>query len=122
MLMPSELLNKSCAPCHGGTAPLRGAGLAGWLTEVPGWDVVDEHHLHREYRFPDFVAALKFVNQVGAIAEQEQHHPDIGLGWGKVEITSYTHSIQGLSENDFILAAKIEAAFHTTATPPTSSQ
>ena len=107
--MPSELAQKSCVPCHSGTPPLHGAELARYATQLPAWNVVEEHHLHRAYRFPDFAAALHFVNQVGAIAEREQHHPDIVLGWGRVEITTYTHSIQGLSQNDFILAAKIEA-------------
>ncbi len=107
--MPSELARKSCAACLGGTPPLHGPELARLAAQLPAWTVVEEHHLHRAYRFPDFAAALRFVNQVGAIAEQEQHHPDLALGWGRVEITTYTHSIQGLSENDFILAAKIEA-------------
>jgi 4a-hydroxytetrahydrobiopterin dehydratase len=73
----------------------------------PGWDVVNEHHLHRVYKFPDFKQALDFVNKVGAIAEEQQHHPDILLGWGKVEITTYSHDVNGLTERDFKLAAKI---------------
>ena len=113
--MASELLRKSCAPCHGGVAPLQGAALAPLLSQVPGWQAVDDHHLQRLYRFADFAAALAFVNRIGAIAEREQHHPDIALGWGRVEVTTYTHAIQGLSENDFILAAKIEAAYATVA-------
>ena len=109
--MPSNLAQKSCAPCHGRVAPLKGAALAPFTSQVPAWDVVEDHHLHRFYKFNDFASALRFVNQIGAIAEKAQHHPDIGLGWGRVEVTTYTHSIEGLSENDFILAAKIEAAF-----------
>jgi 4a-hydroxytetrahydrobiopterin dehydratase len=73
----------------------------------PGWDVVNEHHLHRVYKFPDFKQALDFVNKVGAIAEEQQHHPDIVLGWGKVEITTYSHDVNGLTDRDFRLAAKI---------------
>jgi 4a-hydroxytetrahydrobiopterin dehydratase len=73
----------------------------------PGWDVVNDHHLHRIYKFPDFKQALDFVNKVGAIAEEQQHHPDIVLGWGKVEITTYSHDVNGLTERDFKLAVKI---------------
>lgn len=111
--MSSELANGTCKPCSGDVAPLKGAALQPLLAQIPGWHVVEEHHLHREYKFPDFVTALAFVNQIGAIAEKEQHHPDLRLGWGKVEVTTYTHSINGLSQNDFILAAKIEAAKRT---------
>jgi 4a-hydroxytetrahydrobiopterin dehydratase len=73
----------------------------------PGWDVVNEHHLHRVYKFPDFKQALDFVNKVGAIAEEQQHHPDILLGWGKVEITTYSHDVNGLTDRDVKLASKI---------------
>jgi 4a-hydroxytetrahydrobiopterin dehydratase len=104
-----NLAEKHCVPCRGDTPPLRGAELERWKAEVPGWDVVDEHHLTRAFRFPDFRAALDFVNRVGEVAEQEGHHPDIGLGWGHAEITLWTHAIGGLSESDFILAAKIGA-------------
>jgi 4a-hydroxytetrahydrobiopterin dehydratase len=75
---------------------------------LPGWDVVNEHHLHRVYKFPDFKQALDFVNKVGALAEEQQHHPDIVLGWGKVEITTYSHDVNGLTERDFKLATKID--------------
>lgn len=71
------------------------------------WKVVNEHHLEKEYQFKDFKEALDFTNQIGALAEEEGHHPDIHLGWGKVRIALWTHKINGLSENDFILAAKI---------------
>ena len=119
--MPSDLVQKSCTPCHGGTAPLQGGDLAPLLKQVPGWRVVDRHHLHRDYVFPDFASALDFVNQIGAIAEKEQHHPDITLGWGKVKVDTFTHAIGGLSENDFILAAKIEAAAPADARQPGTS-
>lgn len=107
--MPSNLVEMSCAATPSSVAPLKGAALKPWVDQVPGWSVVDEHHLKRAFSFPDFVTALAFVNRVGAIAEREQHHPDILLGWGKAEITTFTHSIEGLSKNDFILAAKINA-------------
>lgn len=75
---------------------------------VPNWTVTDEHHIQREFKFPDFKQALDFVNRVGAVAEEQGHHPDILLTWGKAAITLWTHSINGLSESDFIMAAKID--------------
>jgi 4a-hydroxytetrahydrobiopterin dehydratase len=77
------------------------------MPPVTGWDVVNDHHLHRLFKFPDFKQALDFVNKVGAIAEEQQHHPDIILGWGKVEITTYSHDVNGLTDRDYKLAAKI---------------
>lgn len=105
-----ELAQKTCVPCRGGTPPLSGAELERLHRQLPGWRVVDGHHLCREYDFPDFVSALALVNQIGAIAEREGHHPDIELGWGRVGVTTFTHKIDGLTESDFILAAKIEQA------------
>lgn len=75
---------------------------------VPAWTVTGEHHLNRKFSFPDFTQALDFVNRVGAVAEEEGHHPDILLAWGKAEITLWTHKIDGLTESDFIMAAKID--------------
>lgn len=86
---------------HKGIEVLR-SGLSGC------WSVVDGHHLVRRYSFPDFVTALEFTKSVGAVAEEQGHHPDIMLAWGRVEIKLWTHAINGLSENDFILAAKID--------------
>lgn len=77
------------------------------LKEIGEWEVVENHHLATAFRFPDFKTALEFVNRVGEIAEEQGHHPDISLSWGRVEITLWTHKIDGLSESDFILAAKI---------------
>lgn len=104
----SELAAKSCVPCRGGVPPLEGAELESLEAQVPGWKAVNEHHLAKAYSFPDFVTALAFVNRVGEIAEQQGHHPDIYLTWGKVEIKTWTHKIDGLTESDFILAAKID--------------
>jgi 4a-hydroxytetrahydrobiopterin dehydratase len=87
---------------------LKGEALAKLNAEVPEWQVVEEHHLHRIFRFPDFQKALDFVNRAGAIAEEQGHHPDILLAWGKAEVTIYTHKINGLTESDFVLAAKID--------------
>lgn len=103
-----SLAEKSCVPCKGGTPPLKGKGLEDLHREVPEWVVVNEHHLKRLFKFPDFVSALAFVNKVGEVAEKEGHHPDILLGWGKAEVTTWTHSVDGLTESDFILAAKID--------------
>ena len=104
----TELARKTCVPCRGGVPPLEGPELAALAMQVPEWRVVNNHHINRTFAFPDFKAALAFVNRVGVIAEQEGHHPDIFLTWGKAEITSYTHKIDGLTESDFILAAKID--------------
>ncbi|MGO9269398.1 MAG: 4a-hydroxytetrahydrobiopterin dehydratase [Terriglobia bacterium] len=104
----SDLANKTCVPCHGGVPPVKGAELDDLLKHVNGWSVVNEHHLTKAYKFPDFRQALAFVNRVGEIAEQQGHHPNIFLAWGKVEITLWTHAIDGLTESDFIMAAKID--------------
>jgi 4a-hydroxytetrahydrobiopterin dehydratase len=76
--------------------------------QVDDWKVVNNHHVEKEFKFPDFKTALDFTNKVGEIAEEQGHHPDIGLGWGRVEIMIYTHKVNGLTESDFILAAKID--------------
>jgi len=104
----TELADKQCVPCKGGVPPLRGKELEKLQADLPQWTVTNEHHLHREFRFPDFKQALEFVNRVGEIAENQGHHPDILLKWGKVEITLWTHAIDGLTESDFIIAAKID--------------
>jgi 4a-hydroxytetrahydrobiopterin dehydratase len=105
------LADKDCIPCKGGVPALKGAELQALQSEVPGWEVKDEHHLHKLYKFPDFKKALDFVNRAGAIAEEQAHHPDLLLKWGKVEVTIFTHKIDGLTESDFILAAKIDRAY-----------
>lgn len=106
--MPEQLADKKCVPCRGGTPPLKGNELAELHKNVPQWVVENEHHIHREFRFPDFKQALNFVNRVGALAEEQGHHPDILLTWGKAGITLWTHSVNGLTESDFIMAAKID--------------
>lgn len=106
--MAEQLADKKCVPCRGGVPPLKGSELKALHQQTSQWEVINEHHLHREFRFPDFKQALAFVNRVGDVAEQEGHHPDILLGWGKAEITTWTHKIDGLTESDFILAAKID--------------
>lgn len=111
----SELAAKTCVPCKGGVPPLQGAELAKLSAELPAWNVVNEHHVTRAFKFPDFRAALAFVDKVGALAEEQGHHPDIFLAWGKVEITIWTHKINGLTESDFILAAKIDKLYASAA-------
>ena len=102
------LAEKNCVPCRGDVPALKGAELQKLSHQLPNWEVVNEHHIHRIFKFPDFVKALAFVNRVGAIAEEQGHHPDILLTWGKAEITTWTHAVNGLTESDFILAAKID--------------
>ena len=104
----SELASKNCVPCRGGVPPLAGKELEAVAKQVPEWKVIDGHHITRAFKFKNFVDALAFVNKVGALAEAQGHHPDIFLAWGKAEVTTWTHSINGLSESDFILAAKID--------------
>lgn len=106
--MADQLADKKCVPCRGGTPPLHGAELEKLHASVPDWKVVDERQVQRDFRFPDFKQALEFVNRVGAVAEEQGHHPDILLAWGKVGITLWTHKINGLTESDFIMAAKID--------------
>jgi 4a-hydroxytetrahydrobiopterin dehydratase len=105
----SGLAERECVPCRGGVPPLKGEEITKLQTQLEGWKVVDEHHLRKEYKFPNFAASQAFVNQVGELAEAQGHHPDICYGWGRAEITIWTHKIDGLTESDFILAAKIDS-------------
>ncbi len=106
--MQEKLLFKKCLPCEVGSPTLTATELATFGTQVPKWEIISGHHLIRKFKFQNFAEALLFVNKVGTIAESEGHHPDISLGWGYVRITRTTHAVDGLSENDFILAAKID--------------
>lgn len=109
--LTSDLKQKKCVPCEGGVKPLTPDEYEAFLrTELEGWVDRDEKMLEKEYKFKNFKEALAFINYVGAIAEEEDHHPDINLhDWNKVKLTLSTHAIGGLSENDFILASKIDA-------------
>lgn len=105
----SRLAEKECVPCKGGTPPLKGPALQSFYDELGGdWQVVEEHQLEKEFNFPDFRQALEFTNKVGNLAETQNHHPDVYLSWGKVKLTLWTHKIEGLSESDFIFAAKVD--------------
>ena len=103
------LAEKTCIPCKGGIPPLKGEALKKLQQELnSSWNAVDDHHLEKEFLFRNFKEALGFTVKVGEIAEQQGHHPDILLRWGKVNIKIFTHKINGLTESDFILAAKID--------------
>jgi 4a-hydroxytetrahydrobiopterin dehydratase len=104
----SELAGRECVPCRGGVPPLKGDEIQDLISKLDQWTVVSEHHLTKVYKFRDFKESLAFVNRVGELAEQQGHHPDISFGWGRVEVTIWTHKIDGLTESDFILAAKID--------------
>lgn len=105
----TELAEKECVPCRGGVPPLAGEELERLAAELDnGWRVVDAHHLEKEFEFSDFRQALDFTNRVGELAERVGHHPDVHLTWGKVKLTVWTHKIDGLTETDFVWAAKAD--------------
>jgi len=104
----TELAERQCVPCRGGVPPLKGDEMEKLLSQLAGWQAVKEHHLRKEYKFKDFRETLGFVNRVGELAEAEGHHPDVCFGWGKAEVMIWTHKIDGLTESDFVLAAKID--------------
>jgi 4a-hydroxytetrahydrobiopterin dehydratase len=107
----SDLASMKCVPCRGGVPPMAEPEISRLEARLGGgWDVVDGHHLRKEFRFRDFAEALAFTTRIGAIAEEEGHHPDIELSWGRVVVSIWTHKIDGLTESDFVLAAKIDRA------------
>ncbi len=109
--MTDDLAKKECAPCRGGIPALRRSEIAELLEQLgDGWTALGQHHLEREFRFKDFREALAFANKVGEIAEEQGHHPDMFLGWGRLEVMVWTHKVNGLTESDFIFAAKVSAA------------
>ena len=108
----SDLASKTCTPCQGGVPPLSREQYQPLLAELDAWTVEQDHHLYKRFSFPDFVTALAFVNRVGALAEEQGHHPDLFLSWGAVGVKIWTHKIDGLAEADFILAAKIDQLPH----------
>jgi len=103
-----KLSGKECVPCKGGIPPLKGEELRKLNKQLENWKIVKEHHLEKEYKFKDFKEALDFTNKVGMLAEEQNHHPDIYLSYGKVKIILWTHKIDGLTESDFIFAAKVD--------------
>ena len=108
--MPDNLCELSCTPCRGGVPPLTLAEAEAFLARTPGWSLFEAgRRLVRHYPFADFQSALDFVNRVGALAEREGHHPEMTVAWGSVTVAWWTHKIDGLHENDFIMAAKTDA-------------
>lgn len=108
----TELSDQKCEPCQGGVDPLEGDEIEPYIEQLgDDWEVVDEHHLQRKFEFEDFQEALDFVNCVGEVAEEQGHHPNIEFTWGEATIKIYTHKIDGLHENDFILASKIDGLY-----------
>jgi 4a-hydroxytetrahydrobiopterin dehydratase len=106
--MTSELAKKECTPCDGKTPPLKGNALKQMQSQLGDeWQVLNEQKLEREFKFKDFREALDFVNEVGETAEEQNHHPDICFTWGQAKVQIWTHSVNGLTESDFVLAAKI---------------
>jgi len=106
-----DLTQKKCEPCEGGVPPMSDEQAEEFLQKVPGWEK-EGKKIQREFKFKDFVEAMKFVNKVADLAESEDHHPDIHIYWNKVQLVLWTHAIGGLSENDFILAAKVNELDH----------
>ena len=106
-----RLAEKNCVPCRGGIPPLGASELAELVEQLDNWEVVEGHHLSKTFKFPDFGTALAFVNKIGMMAEEQNHHPDICLAWGNVRVDVWTHKINGLTESDFVLAAKCEVLF-----------
>ena len=103
-----NLHKRKCVPCEGGISKLTLKVSKEFQKQIPNWKIVKNHHILRTFKFKDFNSALNFVNKIGKIADTENHHPDIALSWGKVEVIIYTHAIKGLHPNDFILASKID--------------
>ena len=105
----SDLAKKTCIPCKGGVLPLKGEKLDDLLEKLKNnWKIIEEHHLEKEYSFKNFKEALDFTIKVGELAENQGHHPDVFVAWGKVKLTIWTHKIDGLTESDFIFAAKAD--------------
>ena len=109
-MVAETLANKRCVPCEGGVPKLTADEIAPLLAQIDGWTVEGGQKLKKSFAFPDFAQALAFVNRAGAVAEEEGHHPDLFLTWGKVGVELTTHAVGGLTENDFILAAKLDEA------------
>jgi len=108
----SDLASRRCEPCRSGATPLAGAAIADLVAQIdPAWQAVDGHHLRREFRFKDFAQALAFTNRVGELAEEQFHHPNIDLRWGRVVLEIWTHKVGGLLEADFVFAAKCDRLY-----------
>ncbi len=106
----ASLADRQCVPCKGGVPPLSGEAVVPLLEQLDAWNVVENHHLEKRFKLKDFAQALDLVNRIGAIAEEQNHHPDIFLAWGRVDVKIWTHKINGLTESDFVFAAKCDRA------------
>ena len=104
----AELASKTCEACSSDTPPMQREEIAEISPQLPEWEVVEDHHLRRAFRFKNFREALDFVNKVGELAEEQGHHPEIHFGWGHVELEVWTHHIGGLAQSDFVFAAKVD--------------
>jgi len=113
----AHLADRQCVPCKGGVPPLTAEQIAPLLAQLEGWRVIDNHHLEKRYKLKNFAQALDLVNRIGAIAEEQNHHPDMVLAWGRVDVTIWTHKINGLTESDFVFAAKCDRAFAALPSP-----
>ena len=106
----TNLADRKCEPCRGGVPPLTTEEIAPLLAQLDGWTCVEDHHLEKRYMLDGFRAALELVNRIGAIAEEQDHHPNLALGWGWAQVSIWTHKIDGLTESDFVFAAKCDVA------------
>jgi 4a-hydroxytetrahydrobiopterin dehydratase len=104
----TPLAQRSCIPCRGGVPPLTPEQYTPFLANLPAWQVVNHHHLSRDFKFKDFESALAFTNRAGGVAEDQGHHPEITVGFGHALVEIWTHKIDGLTESDFVLAAKLD--------------
>jgi len=102
-----ELAEQRCTACEGGIPPFTHEQAVEYMSRVPGWELPDDLHIERTFRFRNFAEAMAFANRIAEIAEQEKHHPELHISWGRVRVELSTHAVKGLSTNDFILAAKI---------------
>jgi 4a-hydroxytetrahydrobiopterin dehydratase len=104
----NTLAQMKCSECAVGAEPIRGEEISRYLAQLDGWEAVNEHHITKTFRFKNFAQALAYVNRVGQLAEEQGHHPDIYLAWGRVRVELWTHKVGGLSQSDFIMAAKVD--------------
>ncbi len=117
----ADLAERSCVPCRGGVLPLKAQAIAALLARLDGWTCVEQHHLEKRYTLRNFQQALDLVARIGRVSEEQRHHPDLGLGWGWVSVRIWTHKIDGLTESDFVLAAKCDREAQVYASSSASS-